>query len=67
MDLLKELEEQMAGLSLSEIQRKTGMGYSTIHALARGKADDVLASTYVKLMNACNEIRNQPQLKRGNK
>ena len=59
MDLLKELENQMSGLNLSDIQRKTGMGYSTIHALARGKHDDVMVSTYVKIINACKELRDE--------
>jgi len=58
MDLLKELEQNMSGLNLSDIQRKTGMGYSTIHALAKGKSDDVMVSTYAKIMSACKELRN---------
>lgn len=56
MQTLEKLRQRMMRHNLSDIARRSGIHYTSIHAIAKGKRDDIWLSNYGRIQQAMDEM-----------
>lgn len=58
---LTDLQQRLADRNLSEVARRCGMAYRTIHRLAGGKRNGIYMDTYRRITAVLDEMDREPQ------
>lgn len=61
MKILEELQARLARKNLSEVSRRAGMSYSSVHMIASGKQHDLRISTYTTLNAVLNVMDDEAE------